>query len=305
MNNTSNDNYRGYSEGGKRVSGSQRSAGQRSRDQRSEGQPPRRRRRKKKQSRALYYLILLVLLGILVFSAVKIISYFKQQADASDAQQEITDNYITPGTTPNSDGDSTGDGDDSSASPSTTDPDTITVDFNSMIADYPDVVGYIYCANTNLKNPIQYGKGNDYYLTHDSKGNTNNNGSIFMEAINSSSFSDGNTIIYGHNMKSGLMFADLTKYKDKSYYSSHPYIYIYTPSQNYRLDLYAGFVCEHNDEVYSTSLTQDQLKAMAAKSTFVSNIGTPTGKTVTLSTCSYEFDNARYVVIGALNPISN
>ena len=173
-----------------------------------------------------------------------------------------------------------------------------------MVADYPDVVGYIYCANTNLKNPIQYGKGNDYYLTHDSKGNTNNNGSIFVEQVNSGSFSDNNTIIYGHNMKSGMMFADLTKYKDKSYYSSHPYIYIYTPSQNYRLDLYAGFVCEHDDEVYATSLTQDQLKAMAAKSTFTSNIGTPTGKTVTLSTCSYEFDNARYVVIGALNPIN-
>lgn len=305
MNNTTNDNYRSYPEGGKRVSGGQRSAGQRSSGQRSEEQPPRRRRRKKKQSRALYYLVLLVLLGILVFSAVKIISYFKQQSDAADAQQEISDNYITPGTTSNGDNTGNGDGDNSADTSSVTpDPETITVNFTEMIADYPDVVGYIYCANTNLKNPIQYGKGNDYYLTHDSKGNTNNNGSIFMEALNSSSFSDGNTIIYGHNMKSGMMFADLTKYKDKSYYSSHPYIYIYTPSQNYRLDLYAGFVCEHDDEVYATSLTQDQLKAMAAKSTFTSNIGTPTGKTVTLSTCSYEFDNARYVVIGALNPIN-
>lgn len=297
MNNSRNDNYRDYPEGGKRVSGGQRSAGQR-----SEGQPRRRRRRKK--SKALYYVILLVLVGILVFSAVKIISYFKEQADASDAQQEITDNYITPGTTPNSDGDSTGDGDDSSASPSTTDPDTITVDFNSMIADYPDVVGYIYCANTNLKNPIQYGKGNDYYLTHDSKGNSNSNGSIFIEQVNSSSFSDNNTIIYGHNMKTGMMFAGLRNYHtDKGYYSAHPYMYIYTPTQNYKLQLFAGFVCEHDDEVYNTSLTQSQLEAMAAKSDFKSSYGIPTGKTVTLSTCSYEFSDARYVVVGELVPI--
>lgn len=297
MNNSRNDNYRDYPEGGKRVSGGQRSAGQR-----SEGQPRRRRRRKK--SKALYYVILLVLVGILVFSAVKIISYFKEQADASDAQQEITDNYITPGTTPNPDGDSTGDGDDSSASPSTTDPDTITVDFNSMIADYPDVVGYIYCANTNLKNPIQYGKGNDYYLTHDSKGNSNSNGSIFIEQVNSSSFSDNNTIIYGHNMKTGMMFAGLRNYHtDKGYYSAHPYMYIYTPTQNYKLQLFAGFVCEHDDEVYNTSLTQSQLEAMAAKSDFKSSYGIPTGKTVTLSTCSYEFSDARYVVVGELVPI--
>lgn len=286
MNNTTHDNYPEYPEGGKRASGG-------------------RRRKKKKQSRALYYVILLVLLGVLVFSAVKIISYFKQQSDAANAQQEISDNYITPGTS--TDGDNTDDtqkDNDKDKTTKTPDDETITVDFDKMIADYPDVVGYIYCANTNLKNPIQYGKGNDYYLTHDSKGNTNNNGSIFVEQVNSGSFSDNNTIIYGHNMKSGMMFADLTKYKDKSYYSSHPYIYIYTPSQNYRLDLYAGFVCEHDDEVYATSLTQDQLKAMAAKSTFTSNIGTPTGKTVTLSTCSYEFDNARYVVVGALNPVN-
>ena len=285
MNNTTHDNYPEYPEGGKRASGG-------------------RRRKKKKQSRALYYVILLVLLGVLVFSAVKIISYFKQQSDAANAQQEISDNYITPGTS--TDGDNTDDtqkDNDKDKATKTPDDETINVDFDKMVADYPDVVGYIYCANTNLKNPIQYGKGNDYYLTHDSKGNTNNNGSIFVEQVNSGSFSDNNTIIYGHNMKSGMMFADLTKYKDKSYYSSHPYIYIYTPSQNYRLDLYAGFVCEHDDEVYATSLTQDQLKTMAAKSTFTSNIGTPTGKTVTLSTCSYEFDNARYVVVGALNPV--
>ena len=285
MNNTTHDNYPEYPEGGKRASGG-------------------RRRKKKKQSRALYYVILLILLGVLVFSAVKIISYFKQQSDAADAQQEISDNYITPGNSTDDNTDDTQKDNDKDKATKTPDDETITVNFEKMVADYPDVVGYIYCANTNLKNPIQYGKGNDYYLTHDSKGNTNNNGSIFVEQVNSGSFSDNNTIIYGHNMKSGMMFADLTKYKDKSYYSSHPYIYIYTPSQNYRLDLYAGFVCEHDDEVYATSLTQDQLKAMAAKSTFTSNIGTPTGKTVTLSTCSYEFDNARYVVIGALNPIN-
>lgn len=283
MNNT--NTHPEYPESGKRVS--------------SHG----RRRKKKKQSKALYYVILLVLLAILVFSAVKIISYFKQQSDAQDAQQSMQDNYITAGdnTTSNTENN---DETDSNTVVKEPDPDTITVDFNSMCADYPDVVGYIYSANTNIKYPIQHGKGNDYYLVNDVNGNTNNNGSIFVEQLNSGSFSDSNTIIYGHNMKTGLMFANLTLYKDKGYYSSHPYLYIYTPSQNYRVDLYAGFVCEHDDEVYTTSLTQDQLKAMAAKSTFTSNIGTPTGKTVTLSTCSYEFDNARYVVVGSLVPIS-
>ena len=287
MNNTTHDNYHEYPEGGKRAGGS-RSGGRRS------------SRRKKKQSRGVYYVILLVLLGVLVFSAIKIISYFKQQADASQQQQTLEEEYTTPVKDDN-DPDNTGDNSDT-VEP---DPESITVDFDKLIADYPDVVGYIYCANTKIKYVIQHGKGNDYYLVHDSQGNTNNNGSIFIEELNSGSFSDGNTIIYGHNMKTGMMFAGLRNYHtDKNYYAAHPYMYIYTPSQNYKLELFAGFVCEHDDEIYSTSLTQAQLEAMAAKSDFKANIGVPTGKTVTLSTCSYEFADARYVVIGALTPIS-
>ena len=287
MNNTTHDNYHEYPEGGKRAGGS-RTGGRRS------------SRRKKKQSRGVYYVILLVLLGVLVFSAIKIISYFKQQADASQQQQTLEEEYTTPVKDDN-DPDNTGDNSDT-VEP---DPESITVDFDKLIADYPDVVGYIYCANTKIKYVIQHGKGNDYYLVHDSQGNTNNNGSIFIEELNSGSFSDGNTIIYGHNMKTGMMFAGLRNYHtDKNYYAAHPYMYIYTPSQNYKLELFAGFVCEHDDEIYSTSLTQAQLEAMAAKSDFKANIGVPTGKTVTLSTCSYEFADARYVVIGALTPIS-
>lgn len=303
MNNSRNDNYRDYPEGGKRVSGGQRSGGQRSAGQRSEGQPRRRRRRKK--SKALYYVTLLVLVGILVFSAVKIISYFKEQAAAADAQNGVISDY----TKPSGDQDNTqtpdNSGEDSSNDTQTPqDKDSIDVDFDKLCSDYPDVVGYIYAANTKIQHAIQYGKGNDYYLTHDLYGNSNSNGSIFIEQVNSSSFSDNNTIIYGHNMKTGMMFAGLRNYHtDKGYYSAHPYMYIYTPTQNYKLQLFAGFVCEHDDEVYNTSLTQSQLEAMAAKSDFKSSYGTPTGKTVTLSTCSYEFSDARYVVVGELIPI--
>ena len=298
MNNSRNDNYRDYPEGGKRVSGGQRSAGQR-----SEGQPRRRRRRKK--SKALYYVILLVLVGILVFSAVKIISYFKEQAAAADAQNGVISDYTKPsGDQDNTNTPDSNDDDKNSDGQTKLDDETIDVDFDKLCADYPDVVGYIYAANTKIQHAIQYGKGNEYYLSHDLYGNSNSNGSIFIEQVNSSSFSDNNTIIYGHNMKTGMMFAGLRNYHtDKGYYSAHPYMYIYTPTQNYKLQLFAGFVCEHDDEVYHTSLTQSQLEAMAAKSDFKSSYGIPTGKTVTLSTCSYEFSDARYVVVGELVPI--
>lgn len=265
---------------------------------------------KKKQNKVLYYVILVILLGILVFSISKIVSYFKQQADAENIQDQVITDHVTPGgedaATPD---DGEDDGEDKEPEkkpePQKPEPETINVDFAGLTSKYPDVVGYIYSAYTGINYPIVQSSSNDYYLKHDLDGNVNNNGSIFVEHLNASDFSDHNTIIYGHNMKSGLMFAHLTNYKNQSYYNAHPYFYIYTPTQNYKLNLYAGFVCEHDDEVYTLSLSQSQLEAMAAKSTFKSNIGTPTGNVVTLSTCSYEFDDARYVVVGELVPISN
>lgn len=284
--------------------------------------------------------VIAILLCVMMFSIAKIVSYFDQQAAADQMQNDIINEHITPDASQTDDtaapeDDITEDEEtpaESDTADETTDTeeaapstpavsqapvtnggsavkkydgsDGITVDFASLTAKYPDVVGYIYGPDTKIQYPIAYDPtSNDYYLNRDLDGVPNVNGSIFIEHLNEPDFSDQNTILYGHHMKSGLMFAGLVKYKDPSYYSSHPYFYIYTPSQNYRLDLYAGFVCAHDDEVFATSLTQSQLQNMAAKSTFRSNISTPTGKVVTLCTCSYEFDNARYVMVGELVPI--
>lgn len=261
---------------------------------------------KKKQNKVVYYVILVILLGILVFSVTKIVSYFKQQADADQQQSEIQEGFVTPGdeqTDPTVPDEGEEEKEPEPVKPP--DPETIKVDFAGLTSKYPDVVGYIYAANTKIQYPIVQSSSNDFYLDHDLDGKDNNNGSIFMEHLCASDFSDKNTIIYGHNMKSGLMFANLVNYKNQSYYNAHPYMYIYTPTQDYKLNLFAGFVCEHDDEVYALSLSQSQLQAMAAKSTFKANIGVPTGRVVTLSTCSYEFNDARYVVVGELVPISN
>ena len=264
--------------------------------------------KKKQNNKALQYVILVILLGILVFSVFKIVSYFKQQADAESMQSGVQDEFVTPGddaadsVDPN---DGEGDGEKKPEQEQKPEPETIKVDFDRLISKYPDVVGYIYGAYTGISYPIVQSSSNDYYINHDLDGNVNNNGSIFMEYLNSSDFSDHNTLVYGHNMKSGLMFAHLTNYKNQSYYNAHPYFYIYTPTQDYKLNLYAGFVCEHDDEVYALSLTQSQLEGLAERSTFKSNIGVPTGRIMTLSTCSYEFDDARYVVVGELVPIEN
>ncbi|MBO5122525.1 MAG: class B sortase [Oscillospiraceae bacterium] len=282
--------------------------------------------------------VIAILLCVMMFSIAKIVTYFDQKAASDQMQNDIINKHVTPsdpvvpedeepitepidtsdGSAPSEDEEPVED--ETPAAPAvsqapvstggsavqyTDGSDGVKVDFASLTAKYPDVVGYIYGPDTKIQYPIAYDSTtNDYYLNRDLDGNLNVNGSIFIEHLNEPDFSDHNTILYGHHMKSGLMFAGLVKYKDPSYYNSHPYFYIYTPRQNYRLDLYAGFVCAHDDEVFATALTQSQLQSMAAKSTFNSVIGTPTGNVVTLCTCSYEFNDARYVMVGELVPIS-
>ena len=266
--------------------------------------------KRRKNSKSLYYIILAVLLAILVFSGWKIISYLSQQKSNEDMQQAVIDEFVvTEDIIANTGDDASSEGDDKSQTKKEVviQPDQITdIKWDDLKAKYPDVIGYIYCANTGISYPFVQSSSNDYYLNHGVDGKENVNGSIFMEYLNSSSFSDGNTIIYGHNMKNGSMFAPLQKYNSmgQSYYEAHPYMYIYTPDQNYRLDLFAGCQVPHDADIYSLSVSQDTLASYVSASTFKSSTGVPTGKIVTLSTCSYEVSNGRYVVLGELVPIN-
>ena len=120
-------------------------------------------------------------------------------------------------------------------------------------------------------------------------------------------------------MKSGAMFSNLVKYKQQAYYDQHPYLYMLTPQQNYKLHLFAGvivdasgYILDGNGEVaysdcsvYQFQLTQEFLQQMVNHSTFRPTTGVPSADShiVTLSTCTYEFKNVRYVVLGVLEPI--
>ena len=272
-------------------------------DQPAEYSSGRRRRKNKKSGKVLYYAILAVLLGILIYSSVKIISYVKDQKNAENIGNDINQGYTRPDT---DDAENTDDKkeDETKKDP---DPESIIVDFDRLQAKYPDVVGYVYSANTVLKYPIVQTaeEGGEYYLYRDIDGNDNKNGTVFLDWKCSSDFTSQNNLIYGHNMKTGLMFASLMNYKQQYYYDIHPYFYLYTPSQTYKVNLFAGCIVEHDADVYSLTLSDSYIQECIQNSTFKSSYGAPTGNILTLSTCDYDFDNARYVVMGELVPVKN
>lgn len=178
------------------------------------------------------------------------------------------------------------------------------INFTELKNVNPDCVGWICIENTNINYPVVQGSDNNYYLKHLINGKENRAGCIFLDYR--ANISDRRSIIYGHNMKNGTMFYDLAKFKNQSYYDEHKKGLLITPEYTYEIQFFAGYVTNVDDMAWKIDFASDEefdvwLKNIKDKSSISSDI-TPivTDRIITLSTCSYEFKNARYVLHGIL-----
>lgn len=179
------------------------------------------------------------------------------------------------------------------------------VDFESLQEISEDVVAWLYAPDTAIDDIVVQAKDNDYYLRRLPDGTRANAGTLFVDCRNSAGFSDWNTIIYGHNMKNGTRFASLLNYSDSKYYEEHPVMYLYIQEHCYKLELIAGYTTDVNDLIYSLPTAESERKEILnhayQESDFKSGITVQEeDRLVTLSTCSYAYEDARYVVIGRL-----
>ncbi len=180
------------------------------------------------------------------------------------------------------------------------------VDFDALLAINPDVVAWIYIEGTSINYPVVQGEDNSYYLNRLLDGSYNGAGTIFLDYRNESDFSDRNSVLYGHHMNNGTMFQQITEYKDQSFYDEHPVCLIMTPDGNYKLEFFAGYVIDMNSQAWKMEFASDEEYAQwqqdaVSKSTFTGVAEpTPQDRVVTLSTCTYEYNDARYVLVGIL-----
>lgn len=180
------------------------------------------------------------------------------------------------------------------------------VDFAGLQAVNPDILGWIYSAGTPINYPVVQGDTNETYLYRMVDGSENKCGSIFLDCGNGRDLQDANSVIHGHNMNNGSMFSELKKYAKQEYYDQHTVIWLVTPEQTYSIQIFAAFVTDVESEVWKQTFSSEEeftawKSDMAKKSFFKSKVYPAVGeKVVTLSTCSYEFDNAHFVVIGVL-----
>ena len=183
------------------------------------------------------------------------------------------------------------------------------MDFTALRQVNPEVLGWILIPGTNINFPITQGADNTFYLGHSWDGSPNQYGSIFLECMNSPDLTDFNTIIYGHRMNDGSMFASLHDFAQQDYWSAHPYVYIVTGDGVYRYEIFSTYVADTDSSTYGLSFNQEQTRIdflrMALENSEIDTGITPatTDRIITLSTCTTWGYGSRRVVHARLRMI--
>ena len=177
------------------------------------------------------------------------------------------------------------------------------VDFNALAQVNGDIVGWLYIPGTVINYPVVQGEDNEYYLKHLFNGKTNSSGCIYLDCGAEGDFASMNSVLHGHHMKNGSMFAGICKYKDQSYFDEHPTAMLLTPDGNYQVEFFSGYVCEVTADAWDYDFDEAWLDKRIRSSYFDAEVmPTMDDRILTLSTCCYDFKDARFVLHGILVP---
>lgn len=188
---------------------------------------------------------------------------------------------------------------------SLTDDYQLDVDWAGLLASNDRIVGWVTIPDTNIDYPIAQADDNDYYLHHAYDLEVSSLGCPFLDYENSADLTDNSNFIYGHNMRNGSMFHDLAGFTDDDYFASHRYAYIATPyrgTKRYRI--VGAFLAAGDEKVrkmqfadlsdYRSYINELWSRCETTDASFDINQVT---RTVVLSTCSYQFNDARTLLI--------
>ena len=172
---------------------------------------------------------------------------------------------------------------------------------------HSDAVGWLSIPNTKIDYPFAQGRDNDTYLHLDLDQNWAAAGTIFMDYRNSQDFTDFNTILFGHHMNNGSMFGTLQHFSNQAFFEENSSGTVFLADKTYGIDFIAFAVIVPSDTViYDPTITTETEKIAFLE--HVKHIAryyrdlevTASDRLVTLSTCNYEFEDARMVLIGKL-----
>ena len=167
-----------------------------------------------------------------------------------------------------------------------------------------DCIGWLYIEGTAVDYPVMHTPNEPQrYLRKNFDKEYSTAGVPFLKGI--CTLECDNLILYGHNMKNGTMFSDVTQYRNKDYYTAHPVIEFETAQGLKRYAVFAVAQIKNNDGWYAFHLAADEseydckIAEIKSRSLYVTEIAPMYGQQlITLSTCYGATKSDRIIVIG-------
>ena len=187
------------------------------------------------------------------------------------------------------------------------------LDFEYLMGINPDIYAWLYVPGTNVDYPVAQStrdRDDSFYLSHNIYREYQFSGTIYSEVKNALDFSDPVTLLYGHNMLDGSMFATLHYFSDEDFFNKHTTIFVQTKEKMYTYLIYAAYVYDDRHILNSFDFSDEEVLLDYFDSTlhprtysgFVrENVKLDKdSKILTLSTCTNGGGNTRYLVQGVL-----
>lgn len=187
-------------------------------------------------------------------------------------------------------------------------PPDIPVDFKKLKETNQDIYAWITIPGTGIDYPVVQNKeDNGFYLDHSADKSESVNGAVFSENYNNTEFDDHITVLYGHNMRDGSMFAGLHLYEDSRFLEEHNEITIYTPDSILKYRIFAAYRTDdkhvllyynQGKDMYSRKAYLNEIMGQRTMYSYVDSLAEPDedSKILTLSTCDKAGDTYRYLV---------
>lgn len=178
----------------------------------------------------------------------------------------------------------------------------LTEQVRQLSAEHDDSVAWLYIPDTNIDYPIMQSEDNDYYAHRATDGSYLYAGSLFMDYRNSSDFTDFNSVIYGHNMGNGTMFADIPHYENEEYFMNHSYGWLTTEDEVWLIDFFAVARTADTSGLYLADPSFEEWDTQLRNSASIyKEIGiSANDNLIMLSTCTSAEGNSRTILVGKI-----
>ncbi len=186
------------------------------------------------------------------------------------------------------------------------------INFKELQGINKDLYAWLKIPNTVIDYPVAQSSNDDdnYYLHRDYMGNYDFAGTIYSQRHNTKYFVERVTVLYGHNMLDGSMFAGLHQFSDPEFFKENDTMYIYIPGHILTYKIFAAYDYDdrhimnsfefYKDDVYEQYI-EDCLNPHSANAMVREGVKLDlNSKILTLSTCHDYNSSLRFLVQGVL-----